>query len=455
MDHAAKPRSEPPRAVSDLARALGLVASDWTPCGSGGARVDLGLLAREPIRDNARYVVVCAVEPPRARPGLTATAVALAAALGRAKHRSLCTVEAIPTSGGPGTVLPEDAVVRAAKERAEAVAAAHVLLAAAADREGVRLDGAFARGAPEVSAVLTLATDRADLDARLARMIVGASRDGATVRAGDLGVDGELAGLLGPVLEPTLLQGTDGSPVIASGAPGGDAEFGGASNVADLLAMRCADVVVTAAPDATVLAVERFFNVKCRASGLRPRAAVLTWSVVGEDSATEATDLARGVAALRLHGLPVVVAVERHPSDADAGISRTADLARAAGAFDVAVTSVTSEGAAGAAALAGSVERAVAEPPEFRFLYARTATLRQKLTAVALRVLGAAGVSLSPQAAQELALAEAEGGGGLPVSVAAPPGVGAADGSALSIRAVRASFGAGFVTAYAGAEGAG
>ncbi|KAJ1670469.1 tetrahydrofolate synthase, partial [Coemansia sp. RSA 25] len=347
--------------------------------------------------------------------------------------------------------------------------------------------------ASEVMAVLALATSLADMRARLARMVVALSRAGEPITADDLGVAGALAVLMKDALSPTLLQTLEGSPVLVHAGPFANIAHGNSSVVADQIALRLVGpqgFVVTEAGFGADIGFEKFVNIKCRASGLVPDAAVIVATVRalkmhggGPDvvpgrplpAAYAREDLAlleRGFANLRRHienvsraGLPAVVAINVFATDTQRELDLVCDLARRAGAFDAVPTQLWAKGGAGATELAAAVDRCCSSAPKpaegggFRFLYDDAQPIKEKIEAIAKQVYRAASVSYSEEAERKIEQFTASGWGSMPICMAktqysftADPALkGAPEGFDLPIRDIRASVGAGFIYPLCGA----
>ena len=340
-----------------------------------------------------------------------------------------------------------------------------------------------ATAASEVMAILALAADAADLKARLARMVVGSGRDGRAVTASDLGATGAMAALLRDALRPNLLQTAEGTPVLVHAGPFANIAHGNSSILADRIALGLADLVVTEAGFGADMGAEKFFNIKCRGGGLVPRAAVVVASVrackfhghgkglkagarlpvalARPDpalAARGAANLAAQIGIVRLHGVPVLVAINRFPDDTDAEIAAVAEAARAAGAADAIVSTPFADGGAGAAALAARVVALARTPPGFHPLYPLDLPPAEKIRAIATRVYGAADVAFAPAAAEALARAAASPAARWPGCMAKtqyslshdPARLGRPTGFTLPVVAVHESAGAGFLVATCG-----
>ncbi len=332
--------------------------------------------------------------------------------------------------------------------------------------------------ASEIMAILALATSYRDLRARLGKMILGRTRDGRPVTAEDLRAAGAMAVLVRDALKPNLLQTIENTPAFIHTGPFGNIAHGNSSVVADQIAARCADYVVTESGFGADLGFEKFVDIKCRAGGIAPSAAMVVATVracklhggdhaappgkplppelLREDPeavARGACNLAHMIGIVKKAGLPAVVAINRFPDDTDREIEAVRTAARAAGADGVEVIEAYAKGGAGALDVAKAVRKACAEPSSFRMFYEAGRPLREKIETIAREVYGADGVDFSPRAAEELERYTAWGLGGLAVCMAKtqlsishdPKRRGRPTGFRVPVHEVRVSAGAGFV----------
>ncbi|MGD8709639.1 MAG: formate--tetrahydrofolate ligase, partial [Ectothiorhodospiraceae bacterium] len=336
--------------------------------------------------------------------------------------------------------------------------------------------------ASEVMAILALAQDIPDLRRRLGRIVVGRTRDGDVVTAEDLKAAGAMAALMRDAIMPNLMQTLENTPVLVHAGPFGNIAHGNSSIVADRIGLRGTDFLVTEAGFGADMGAERFFNIKCRNSGLKPDAAVLVATVRGlklhsgrfrvvpgkplpegmlkespEDVRAGAANLRKQIENIRLHGVSPVVAINAFPSDYDSEHEAIREVAEATGAR-VAVCTHAAEGGAGAAELARAVADAAEEPGNFQFLYADELPLDEKIRRIATEVYGADDISIAPAARTQLETFQRDGFGDLPVCIAKthlslssdPSLRGAPTGWTMPVREVRLSAGAGFVYALCG-----
>ena len=329
--------------------------------------------------------------------------------------------------------------------------------------------------ASEIMAILCLSTDLADLKARLARIIVGETSDGRTVTAGELKVVGSLAVLLKDAIRPNLVQTITGTPAFVHGGPFANIAHGCNSLMATRLALKLGEIVVTEAGFASDLGAEKFFDIKCRAGGLVPSAAVIVATVralkmhggVPRDAlGREDVDaVRRGLENLEKHvenvrqfGVPAVVALNHFTADTDAEVKAVMD-ACAALSVPARISRVWADGGPGGADVAKAVLDAIeAASSKFSVLYADELPLEKKIETIATRLYGADGVTLLPAAATKLKRFTELGYGRLPVCMAKTQNslsddarkLGRPRGFTVTIRDAKVAAGAGFVVAYAG-----
>ena len=325
-------------------------------------------------------------------------------------------------------------------------------------------------------AALALCTGLEDLRGRLSRIVVGYTPDGTPVTAEDIGAAGAMAVILKEAVKPNLMQTLENTPALVHTGPFGNIATGNSSIVADQVGVRSGDFLLTEAGFGADMGAERFFNIKCRYSGLAPDAAVLVATVRGlkahsgnhkivagrplpeallaenpDEVHSGGDNLRKQLENMQIHGATPVVAINVFPDDHQADIDAIAEIAAEYGSRS-AVTTHFADGGRGAAELAEAVAEAAEEESEFQVLYPDEASLADKIETVATRVYGADGVEYSPQAASQLAAYEKAGFGRLPVciakthlSISSDPSLkGAPTGWTLPVREVRASVGAGF-----------
>uniref|UniRef100_A0A7N6FIV9 formate--tetrahydrofolate ligase n=1 Tax=Anabas testudineus TaxID=64144 RepID=A0A7N6FIV9_ANATE len=330
---------------------------------------------------------------------------------------------------------------------------------ASTEKGQIRETGFDIAVASEIMAILALADSLLDMKNRLARMVVGTSRSGQPVTAEDLGVSGALAVLMKDAIKPTLMQTLEGTPVFVHAGPFANIAHGNSSVLADKLALKLVGrdgFVVTEAGFGADIGMEKFFNIKCRASGLRPSVVVLVATVralkmhgggpnnLGLVADGCYSNLRKQIQIAHLFGVPVVVAVNVFKTDTKAEIDLVCQIAKECGASDAVPCHHWAKGGQGCLDLAKAVNEATITPGNFQFLYNIEMPIVEKIRTIAQKVYGADDIELSP---------EAKDYGSLPICMAKthlslshmPDKKGAPTGFILPIRDVRASIGAGFI----------
>jgi formate--tetrahydrofolate ligase len=512
----------------DVAEQMGIGPHLLEPHGDSVAKVRLEAIEDLSDRPLAKYVVVSAITPTPLGEGKTTTTVGLGQALrqiGRSATVAIRQPSMGPTfgikggaaGGGYSQVVPMELLNLHLTGDFHAVTAAHNLLSAVIDNhiyQGNALDldlnditwrrvldvndralrnivvglGSKADGvarqtgfditaASEVMAVLALATSLPDLKERLARIVVGYTRQGNAITAEDLKVAGSMSVMLRDAVKPNLLQTLENTPVLVHAGPFGNIAHGNSSVIADLIGIRGGEFLVTEAGFGADMGAERFFNIKCRASGLVPDAAVVVATVRAlkahsgkhrivagkplpelmlaenpDEVHAGASNLRKQIDNIRIHGVTPVIAINAFPDDHPSEWRAIEDVAESLG-VRAAVCHHFAEGGLGAAPLAEAVAEAADEPSQFEFLYADDISLREKIEIVAERVYGAGGVTYATVARRQIDTYERNGFGSLPVCIAKthlsissdPTLKGAPTGWVLPVREVRASVGAGFI----------
>jgi methylenetetrahydrofolate dehydrogenase (NADP+) / methenyltetrahydrofolate cyclohydrolase / formyltetrahydrofolate synthetase len=332
--------------------------------------------------------------------------------------------------------------------------------------------------ASEFMAILALATSVQDLRARVGKCVVGMSKQGNPVSLDDLGIGGAAAVLLKDTIMPNLMQTLEGQPAFVHAGPFANIAHGNSSIIADMIALKLADYVVTESGFGADIGMEKFFDIKCRYSGLIPNAVVLVATVRalkmhgGGPKVSPGAPLDRayteenlplleaGLDNLGVHirnakrfGIPVVVAVNSFITDTPAEMEMVREYAISQGAEDAVVSKHWAEGGMGAAALAEAVVAACEKPSNFEFLYPLDWSIKQKIEHIAKTIYNAEGVAFEPRAEEQIANYERNGFGGLPICMAKthlslshdPLLKGVPTGFTLPVREVRASVGAGFI----------
>ncbi len=332
--------------------------------------------------------------------------------------------------------------------------------------------------ASEVMAILALAADLKDLRQRLGRIVVGTSEDGRAVTAEDLKAAGAMAVLLKDALMPNLIQTLENTPVIVHAGPFANIAHGNNSIVADKVALKLAEFVITESGFGADCGAEKMINIKCRYSGLKLNAAVIVATIralkmhggVGKvvpgkplppelvSENIEAVqrgceNLKKHVENMRLHGLPVVVAINLFPTDTPREIETVREAALSAGAVDAVTSDHHAHGGLGAMDLARAVIKAAESPSDMRFLYPLEASIKEKIEAIATQIYGADGVVYEPLAEQKIKLYTKLGYDKLPINMAKthlslshdPALKNRPRNFRLPVRDIRASVGAGFL----------
>ena len=338
-----------------------------------------------------------------------------------------------------------------------------------------REDGYDITVASEIMAILCLSSSITDLKKRLSSIIVGYTYDDKPVTAGELKAAGAMTALLKDALKPNLVQTLEGNPAIVHGGPFANIAHGCNSVIATRTALKLSDYVVTEAGFGADLGAEKFFDIKCRAAGLKPSAVVVVATVRAlkmhgglpktELGHEDLGALEKGIPNLLRHlsnitdvyKLPAVVAVNRFPTDTDAEIELIINKCRALGANTV-LSTVWAEGGKGGEALAEEVVKLCGQPNDFSFSYDTDASIEDKINAVVTRVYHGAGTFITPEAKKQAAKLAELGYGNLPVCIAKtqysfsddPALLGAPEGFTVTVRNVKVSAGAGFVVVLTG-----
>ena len=333
--------------------------------------------------------------------------------------------------------------------------------------------------ASEIMAILALTTSLADMRERFSRVVVGTSKAGEAITCEDLGVAGAMTVLMKDAIKPNLMQTLEGTPAFVHAGPFANIAHGNSSIIADKIALKLADYVVTESGFGADIGMEKFFNIKCRYSGLIPNCVVLVATVralkmhgggpkvtPGAPLAPEYTEenldlLKAGLPNLEAHiqnalrfGIPVVVAVNSFKDDTQAEVEMIRDYAIKAGAEDAVVARHWMEGGAGAEKLAKAVVAACEKPSDFSFLYdLESTTIKEKIEIICKEIYGADGVEYSPEAEAKVELYTKLGFDNLPMCMAKThlslshdaSLKGRPTGFTVPIRDIRASVGAGFL----------
>lgn len=514
--------------LTDIAAQLGLDSEVLEPYGRHVAKVDLAVMPSVEQRPAGKYVVVTAITPTPLGEGKTTTSVGLAQAMKHISRRGLLAlrqpsmgptfgIKGGAAGGGYSQVVPMEILNLHLTGDFHAVTAAHNLLAAMVDnhlhhgnalgldiskitwrrvldvndrslrnivigrggpQDGVERESGFdITAASEVMALLALCSSMSDLRERLGRIVVGYTANDDAVTAEHIGAAGAMAVILRDAIKPNLMQTLENTPALIHAGPFGNIATGNSSVIADKLGIRLCDYLITEAGFGADMGAERFFNIKCRVSGLVPDAAVLVATVRAlkahsgrfkivagkplpdellqespDDVRAGAANLIKQIENVKVHGVSPVVAINAFPDDFESEHAAIREIAESVGAR-VAVCAHFADGGAGAIDLANAVVAACEETTNFTFLYDDADSLTVKIEKVATTIYGAARVEYSELAQSQLERYEKNGFGNLPVCIAKthlsisgdPTLKGAPTGHTLHVREVRASVGAGFV----------
>ena len=516
--------------VLDLAQSrLGLDPADLEPYGHYKAKLSPRLVNELEARPDGKLVLVTAVTPTPAGEGKTTTTIGLADALNSVGKKTMVCVREPSlgpcfgmkgggAGGGYAQVAPMDDINLHFTGDFHAISAAHNLLAAMVDnhvhqgnalgfdvrrpmwrrvvdmndralRKVVVSLGGVANGVPretgyditvasEIMAILCLSTSLADMRERFSRIIVGYTRERKAILAGDLGAHGAMTVLMRDAINPNLVQTLEHTPTFVHGGPFANIAHGCNSALATRTALKLADYVITEAGFGADLGAEKFLDIKCRLTGLRPSAVVLVATIralkysggveLRDLNAENIPALIAGAANLDRHvanirdnyGLPVVVAVNRFGSDTDAEIEAIISHMAGQGIEAVMADHFARGGAAGAVDLANAVARTVdgRDTPELSFVYEDSDTLWEKLEKVARNIYHAGELSATPAVRRKIDDFQNQGYGHFPVCIAKtqysfstdPKLRGAPSGHVCTIRDAYLSAGAGFMVALTG-----
>jgi formate--tetrahydrofolate ligase len=520
--------SEPqePRPIAEIASAAGIQPDELESFGKVRAKINLSILDRLKNRPDGKIVIVTAITPTKAGEGKTTTSISLTQGLGKIgkkvvlalREPSMGPVFGIKgggTGGGKAQIIPMEEINLHFNGDFHAVTSAHNLLAAALDASlfngnPLRIDpatitwprtldmnerqlryvetglGGKSHGIPrpsqfiitaasEVMAALALASDLKDLKTRMGRIVVARDVDGKPVTADDLQVTGAMTIVMKEAIKPNLVQTMEGQPVLVHAGPFGNIAHGANSLVADRVAVKMADYVVTEAGFASDLGFQKFCDIVCRTGKLTPSAAVLVTTVRAtkshggvaftELSKPDADAIRRGaenltqhVSIVKQYGLPCVVTINSFPTDTAEEVALVKELATKAGAETVVVHNGFGQGGEGAVDLARAVVAACEKPNTFKLLTPEGTGVVEQIEAIVKRVYGGAGIEMSEQALKDLETIEQLGLGKAAVCMAKSHLSLSHDAKLLNrptgfvvpIRGLLASTGAGFVVALCG-----
>ncbi len=508
--------NQPLLSIESVARKLNLPEKYFEPIGRYGAKLKLDLLSDPAFPPRGELILVTATTPTASGEGKTVTSIGLTQGLARIGRKTIITsrepslgpvfgMKGGAAGGGKSQIEPSQKINLHFHGDFHAISSAHNLLAALIDAHmfhGNELDldinqitwpramdmndralrritidigekkGALTRNtgfvitaASEIMAVVALANSLEDLRRRLSAIVIGVSRSGKPVSAGDLGATGGMMALLTEAILPNLVQTTEGVPAMVHTGPFGNIAHGTSSVISHNMGIRLADYVVNEAGFAADLGAEKYLDIVMRSSGIAPACAVLVTTVQSMRNQGEG-DLERGLPNLERHignlkrfGVPVIVAINRFPGDAEGDLKRLADYCAQHGVASELSEGFT-KGSAGTSALAERVVATIeANPqPDMRPIYDLDESLEAKVQKVAQKIYGAAGVNFSETARRRIEQFQSWGFGKLPVCVAKtqysfsdnPKLLGAPTGWTLNINDASLSSGAGFVVMIAG-----
>jgi formate--tetrahydrofolate ligase len=516
--------------IKEIADVMGIDEKYLELYGNYKAKVQLGILDELKNRPDGKYIDVTAITPTPLGEGKTVTTIGLSMALNKIGKKTVTCIrqpslgpvfgiKGGAAGGGYSQVLPMEDFNLHLTGDTHAVGLAHNLLAAFLDTHlmkgnDLNIDpfsitlnrvvdindrvlrniivglGGAANGLPretgyditvasEVMAILALTTSLKDLRQRLGKIVVGATYDGRPVTAEDLKVAGAMTVLLRDAIKPNLLQTVEHTPCFVHAGPFANIAHGNSSIIADLMAIKLGDYVVTESGFGADMGAEKFMDIKCRYSGLKPDAVVIVCTVralkmhgggfefipgqpvnkeLMEKPNIEAvvkgcSNLEKMIENMKLFGLQVVVAVNNFDSDTSEEIEAIRERAKAAGAEDAVVSKVWLKGGEGGVELAEAVVKAADKPSKFEFLYPLDWPIKKKIETIATKIYGADGVDYLPLAEKKIELYTKQGFDKLPICMAKthlslshdPNLKNRPKGFRVPIRDVRASVGAGFL----------
>jgi len=528
-------RSVPLKEIREIAEKYGIHESELTPHGRYMAKVPLSILDRLQDKPDGKYIDVTAINPTPLGEGKTVTTIGLGLGLNHIGKKAVSTIrqpsmgpvfgiKGGAAGGGNSQVIPMEDFNLHLTGDTHAIGLANNLLAAWVDtsilmgnpqkidpatvtwrrcidvndrtlrqvisglggsKNGVPRETGFdITSASEVMAILGLSMDAKDLRKRLGDIVVATDTDGQPVTAEALGAAGAMAVVLKDAIHPTFMQTLEGTGCFVHTGPFANIAHGNSSIVADKIALKLCDYVVTESGFGADMGAEKFFNIKCRVSGLKPDAAVVVATIralkvhsgrfkispgkpLPEEMLKENIPaVEEGIVNLKRHienvgkfGVPVIVALNRFPTDSDGEVEVVLNMARSFGAFDAVISDVHARGGEGGAELAEAVVRACEEvPSKFSVLYPDDMPVKEKISTICKEIYRADGVKLLQAARKSIRKFEKMGLGHLPICMAKtqysfsddPKKIGAPDNFQMTVRDVRLSAGAGFLYALTG-----
>lgn len=512
--------------IEEVAKKVGIQPDMLENYGKYKAKLSFDFLRQIENNEPGKLILVTAINPTKAGEGKSTTTVGLGDALNRLGKKTMMALrepslgpvfglKGGATGGGYAQVVPMEDINLHFTGDLHAIGAANNLIAAMLDNhihqgnaldidtnrvtwrrcvdmndrqlrnivdglgpkaDGVtRQDGFDITVASEIMAVFCLASDVIDLKERVARIIVAYSRDGRPVTAGDIHAEGAVAALLKDALKPNLVQTLEGTPAFVHGGPFANIAHGCNSVIATKMGMKLADYMITEAGFGADLGAEKFLDIKCRMSGVRPSAVIIVATIKAlkynggvakadlQEENLEA--LEKGIPNLLKHvenitqvfKLPAVVAINRFPTDTEAEIRLVREKCEELG-VNVALSEVWAKGGAGGEELAEEVVRLCDTESHMEFAYDTECSIKEKIEAIARKIYGADGVDYAPKAEREIRTLESIGLGNLPICMAKnqysltddAKKLGRPEGFRITIRDITASAGAGFLVALTG-----
>ena len=517
--------------IIEIARHIGIKEDELELYGKHKAKISLSILERLKNKPQGKYIDVTAVTPTPLGEGKTVTTIGLSLGLAKLGKNVITTlrqpsmgpvfgIKGGAAGGGYSQVLPMEDINLHFTGDIHAVGAANNLLAAFIDNHllkgnllnidpdsivtrrvvdisdralrqikvglggpenGIPRDTGFdITVASEVMAILALAESLTDLRKRLARIVVASTKDGKPITAEDLKCAGAMTVLLKDALKPNLIQTTENTPCIMHAGPFANIAHGNNSVLADMIALRSGDYVVTESGFGADCGAEKFLDIKCRSKALKPPDGIvlvctvkalkmhgggfeavpgrpLDMKVVKKENVEAvkkgAENLVKHIENMKLFGVPVVVAINRFSYDTEKEIDVIKDIARKAGAFDVALSEVWEKGGEGGKELAKAVLKMCEKKSKFKFLYPLDMPIKEKIETIAKKIYGAKDVEYSEMAEKKIEQYTKQGYDKLPINMAKthlsishdPKLKGRPSGFTLPVRDIRISAGAGFL----------
>ncbi|MCR5509016.1 MAG: formate--tetrahydrofolate ligase [Lachnospiraceae bacterium] len=512
--------------IGEIAAGIGISEDDIEPYGKYKAKLSDEYLKKIASNNDGKLILVTAINPTPAGEGKTTTSIGLAQAMARLDKKAILAlrepslgpcfgIKGGAAGGGYSQVVPMDELNLHFTGDFHAVTTANNLLAAMLDNHihqgnekridtravvwkrcldlndralrniivglGEKTDG-FVREdhfvitvASEIMAILCLASDLKDLKKRLARIVVAYDLDGNPVTAEDIKAVGSMTALLKDAIKPNLIQTLEHTPALVHGGPFANIAHGCNSVIATKAALKMADYVITEAGFGADLGAEKFFDIKCRAAGLKPDAVVLVATIralkynggipKAELAKEDINALKKGIVNLekhienlKLYGVPVVVTLNSFETDTEKEVDLVRDFCRKRDC-EFALSKVWELGGEGGIELAGKVLKTLENKrSDFAPIYELDTTIEEKIAAIATKIYGASGVIYSSKAAKQMAELERLGYGGLPVCIAKTQYslsddqtlLGRPSGFDINVREMYVSAGAGFIVAVTG-----